>query len=154
MIISQSQEEISMYTLTSGLVSVTISSMGATIISIVTPDREQELANVVLGYENIASYETGETYFGATIGRYADRIRDGRFELDGTVYQLDRNDPVGNSVHGGSVGFDKRNWKVERVVEEPFPSIHFSLFSPDGEMGYPGNFIFGEFIEMDFEGYI
>lgn len=138
-IISQSREEISMYTLTSGLVSVTISSLGATIISVVTPDKEQQLAEVVLGYEDLSSYETGDVYFGATIGRYADRVEKGKFTLDGITYQLDSNDPAGHSVHGGSVGYDKRNWKVESVVDEPFPSIHFSLHSPHGEMGYPGN---------------
>jgi aldose 1-epimerase len=122
-----------------GEISVTISTFGATIINIITPDKNQQLNNIVLGYEDLHSYKIGSCYFGATIGRYADRIRNGSFKLDEQMYHLDINDPNGHSVHGGRDGFSNQNWKIKRINDSSSPSISLSLISCDREMGYPGN---------------
>ena len=117
--------------------SVSIMDYGATIVKILAPDRNGKLDDVVLGFDKFSPYLHIKTYFGATIGRYGNRIAKGQFELGKTVYQVPRNDGP-NSLHGGSRGFDKRMWKVE-PVESDVPAIRFSRLSPDGEEGYPGN---------------
>ncbi|NCB02746.1 MAG: galactose mutarotase [Spirochaetia bacterium] len=136
---SNKYSTISLYTLKAGEISVTISTLGATIISIVTPDKNHQLGNIVLGYEDIHSYEIGECYFGSTIGRYADRIRNGEFKIEGEVYSLNINDPKGHSVHGGRDGFSNQNWTVQKIEDSGNPSISLSLTCLDKEMGYPGN---------------
>jgi len=117
---------------------VAITNFGATIVSLKVPDRQGKFADVVLGFDNVSGYESkADPYFGATIGRYANRIAKGRFTLDGRQYQLAINNPP-NSLHGGAIGFDKRVWTVE---EGDSNSQHLSLhyLSPDGEENYPGN---------------
>jgi len=117
--------------------SVSIMDYGATIVKIFAPDRNGKLDDVVLGFDKFSPYLHLSPYFGATVGRYANRIAKGRFELGGKVYQLPINNGP-NSLHGGIRGFDKRMWKVE-PVESDIPAIRFSRLSPDGEEGYPGN---------------
>jgi aldose 1-epimerase len=117
--------------------SVSIMDYGATIVEILAPDRAGKLADVVLGFDKFSPYPKLSPYFGATIGRYGNRIAKGQFTMGKTVYQLPCNDGP-NSLHGGTRGFDKRMWKVE-AVESDFPAIRFSRLSPDGEEGYPGN---------------
>ncbi len=117
--------------------SVSIMDYGATIVKIVAPDRTGKLDDIVLGFDRFSPYLHLDTYFGATIGRYANRIAKGQFHLGQSLYQLPRNDGP-NSLHGGTRGFDKRMWKVE-PVESDIPAIRFSRLSPDGEEGYPGN---------------
>ena len=123
-------------------VTVKFMSYGGIITEILAPDRYGHTADVVLGFPTLKDYETksaaGGLYFGALVGRYANRIAKGRFTLDGTTYQLAINNPP-NALHGGLKGFDKRVWTVQpgatsgRVV-----SATLRLTSPDGDQGYPG----------------
>lgn len=131
------------YTLQAGLFSVTVSTMGASIIDIFVPDWSGRVSNIVLGYKDYEDYRCGGAYFGATIGRYADKVSNAAFILRGKRYQLDSNDSQGNSLHGGSRGFSSRIWKVTEIRETPKLSIHFVLCSKNGDMGYPGNFEIG-----------
>ena len=110
---------------------------GATLQSLVAPDRTGNRAEVTLGYDTAVEYEAKPNYFGVTVGRYANRIAGGAFALDGRSYQLTRNDTV-NSLHGGTQGFDKRNWKILSVTSGPTARVVFALNSPDGDQGYPG----------------
>jgi aldose 1-epimerase len=110
---------------------------GAAIQSILAPDRAGHLADVVLGREDLAGYVAARLFLGATIGRYANRIANGAFELDGKRFQLAANDGA-NALHGGPEGFDRRNWTITAIGELPAPFVTLSYISPDGEQGYPG----------------
>ena len=118
-------------------VSATILSFGATLWKLDVPDRDGKVADLLLGYDDIASYEKRPNYWGATIGRYGNRIANGQFSLDGKTYQLPQNDH-GQSLHGGGKGWDVQNWKVEQVKSGPVATAVFTLVSPDGDSGYPG----------------
>jgi len=118
-------------------VSARILSFGATLQSLVAPGRDGVLADVVLGYDDVAGYEAKQTFFGATIGRYANRIAKGRFTLDGHTYQLPLNDGV-NTLHGGGQGFDRAVWSIVSVTSGPTAAVTLKLHSPDGASGYPG----------------
>lgn len=117
--------------------SVTLLSYGAIIQALSAPDRAGKLADVVLGYADLKDYIEAPNYFGATVGRYANRIRDGRFTLDGRSHALALNDR-GNTLHGGNEGFDKKLWTIERVAGGAEASVTFTYVSPNGEEGYPG----------------
>jgi aldose 1-epimerase len=114
-----------------------IITYGATLQALEAPDRRGHTADVVLGYDDLRSYVEKPTYFGATIGRYANRIAGGTFSLDGHTYQLTRNDKA-NSLHGGTVGFDKRVWKIDSVASAPRAAVTLVLTSAAGDQGYPG----------------
>jgi len=118
-------------------VSARILSYGATLQSFKGPDRTGKIADVVLGYDDAATYESRPNFFGVTVGRYANRIAGGKFTLDGKSYQLPLNDKT-NSLHGGGQGFDKKIWRIVSVNSGPSASVVFALTSPDGESGYPG----------------
>lgn len=107
---------------------------GARLVGLDVPDRQGRLGDIVLGHDRLADYRTHRTYFGATCGRYANRIAGGRFTLDGRVVQLDRNEGE-NHLHGGSQGFDSQMWQVVQATPR---SVTFALTSPHGDMGYPG----------------
>ncbi|MDQ0836417.1 aldose epimerase family protein [Sphingomonas faeni] len=119
-------------------VSARILSYGATLQSLMGPDRGGKIADVVLGYDDLASYVDHPNFFGVTVGRFANRIAGGRFTLDGKSYQLPLNDKV-NSLHGGGQGFDKAAWKVVSIKSGPTATLVLGHSSPDGESGYPGN---------------
>lgn len=114
-----------------------ILTYGATLQSLVAPGRDGKVAEITLGYDEVADYEARPNYFGVTVGRYANRIADGRFKLDGRDYQLTSNDGA-NSLHGGKQGFDKRIWKIVSVTSGPAAKLVLGLTSPDGDQGYPG----------------
>lgn len=118
-------------------VSARILAYGATLQSLIGPDRKGHLADVLLGYDELASYVDHPNYFGATIGRYANRIAGGRFTLDLQSYQLPQNDH-GQSLHGGGKGFDKVLWQVVSVQSGPIARVVLRHVSPDGDAGYPG----------------
>jgi aldose 1-epimerase len=118
-------------------VSARVITYGATLQSLVGPDAKGRKADVLLGYDDLASFVDHPNYWGATIGRYANRIADGRFTLDGKTYQLPQNDH-GQSLHGGGRGFDKVVWQVVSVTSGPVARLVLSYVSPDGEAGYPG----------------
>jgi len=113
-------------------------TFGAVITSILTPDADGNMADIVLGFDGLEGYETDSPYFGAIVGRYGNRIAGARFELDGEVYQLAANDGV-NHLHGGTRGFDKVIWSAEPFAEDTAVGAVFRYTSPDGEEGYPGN---------------
>ena len=110
---------------------------GEIIVSLRVPERDGRLDDVVLGYESLQGYLAESPYFGAVIGRYANRIRDGRFTLEGRTYRLARNDEP-NHLHGGVRGFDKVLWRTEPFRSPEGTGIAFAYTSPDGEEGYPG----------------
>ncbi|PWK92427.1 aldose epimerase family protein [Fulvimonas soli] len=113
-------------------------ALGASLQSLSVPGRDGKAANVVLGYATLDGYLKKPQYFGATVGRYANRIAGGRFTLDGKAYQVPVNDGP-NSLHGGTRGFDKALWTIGEVRHDAGKaSVTLSYASPDGEMGYPG----------------
>jgi aldose 1-epimerase len=121
-------------------VSAKIITYGAAIQSLFAPDRQGHGVDVALGYDEIGSYINKPNYFGATIGRYANRIAGGRFSLDGKAYQLSLNDKA-NSLHGGARGFDKRVWKIIKLQEGATSSVSLGLTSGAGDQGYPGTLV-------------
>jgi aldose 1-epimerase len=114
-----------------------ILSYGAILQSLEVPDRAGRPADIVLGYADAASYVTHPNYFGASVGRYANRIAGGRFTIDGRAYQLPLNNGP-NSLHGGPLGFDKRIWRIVSVQGGAEPNVTLAYVSADGEQGYPG----------------
>jgi len=129
---------VKVYTLTNADgVELRAMSYGGIILSLRVPDRDGQFDDVVLGYETLDKYLDESPYFGAIVGRYANRIAEGRFTLNGKTYDLATNNGP-NHLHGGSVGFDKRVWAARPFVDEHGTGIEFSYTSPDGEEGYPG----------------
>jgi aldose 1-epimerase len=106
---------------------------GATVHRMLVPTSSGP-RNVVLGHASVADYAASTAYFGATVGRYANRIADGRFALDGVTQILGRNEN-GNTLHGGPEGFDRRTWSVEEATDD---TVTLSLHSPDRDQGFPG----------------
>ena len=129
-------QEVYRYNLTNKAgVSVSVLNLGAIIQRWLLADEQK--SDVVLGFDDLQGYLNDECYIGATIGRYANRIAKGQFTLKGETYQLPAN-LAGNTLHGGTEGFDKRIWDVQVLSEQQDPSIELSLTSPDGDQGFPG----------------
>lgn len=128
-----------LYTLTNknGLVAK-ITNYGGIIVSLIVPDRNGKLGDVVLGYDSLDSYIKNNPYFGALIGRYGNRIARGKFSLDGKEYSLALNN-LGNHLHGGIKGFDKVVWNAKEINTGEGVGLELTYLSPDGEEGYPGN---------------
>jgi aldose 1-epimerase len=136
--ITLSGEAVEAITLSNGRgITLRLISLGASIQALTVPDRDGELADVALGYDDLKDYEAKPQYFGATVGRFANRIARGRFSLDGKTYQLPVNNGP-NSLHGGTRGFDKVVWHVDQVTHGAKASVTFSYKSADGDQGYPG----------------
>jgi len=114
-----------------------VMTYGALITELHTPDRSGQLGDIVLGFDNLDAYLKGHPYFGAVIGRYANRIAKARFTLEGQTYALAANDGP-NTLHGGLKGFDKVVWAAEPLPVAKGVAIRFTYVSPDGEEGYPG----------------
>ena len=130
---------VDLYTLVNARgMKATITNFGGIIVSLVVPDREGKLADVVLGFDRLEGYLGKNPYFGALVGRYGNRIAGGRFELDGQSCQLARNDGE-NHLHGGLKGFDKRLWAASARMTGDGPQLVLSYLSSDGEEGYPGS---------------
>lgn len=125
-----------MLTNTAGM-KVGIINYGGIITTLEVPDRHGALADVVLGYDSMAGYTPNPPYFGAIIGRYANRIANARFTLDGKTYTLPANDN-GNTLHGGIKGFDKKVWNAEAFQKPDAAGVVLTYTSPDGEEGFPG----------------
>ncbi len=121
---------------TKGFEAVVI-SYGAALVSLRAPDRNGKSADIVLGYDSLDGYEQDKAFFGATIGRYGNRIAGGQFTLDGTVFHLPKNDGP-NSLHGGSRGFNKRIWSGVDRSRADAQVLELTYTSQDGEEGYPG----------------
>jgi aldose 1-epimerase len=118
-------------------VSANVIAYGAALQSMLVPDRAGRVADVTIGYADLASYIDKPQYFGSTVGRFANRIAKGRFTLDGRDYQVPVNNGA-NSLHGGTTGFDKVVWDVVSVRSGPTASVTLRYVSPDGDQGYPG----------------
>jgi len=133
-------QEVQIYTLASSKgLRARIMNFGATLVSLEVPDRHGNLGDVALGFDGLDSYIKPNPYIGATIGRYANRIANARFVLNGTEYKLTANEGV-NQLHGGKVGFDKKLWSTqEAVAAENEAWVKMTYISGDGEEGYPGS---------------
>ena len=114
---------------------IKVSDYGATLVQVRVPDKEGRLLDVVLGYDDVQGYEAGNAFFGATIGRVANRIGNGEFRLGGRTYELTRNDGQ-NTLHGGRDFYNKRIWKTGETQED---HVEFLMDSPSGDQGFPGN---------------
>jgi len=115
---------------------VAITNYGGRVVSLLVPDKNNGFKDVVLGYDNLKSYQKkGEPFFGALIGRYGNRIAKGKFTLDGRSYQLELNDGV-NTLHGGFNGFWSQVWDAKKINKQ---TLELGYFSKDTEAGYPGN---------------
>lgn len=131
--------EVFLYTVTNkNGIQMKIINYGGIITSLISPDKNGKLEDIVLGYDNIEGYLKDSPYFGAIIGRYSNRIAKGKFKLDGKEYTLATNNGI-NTLHGGTIGFDKVIWKVEEVMLPEGPSLKLTYLSKDMEEGYPGN---------------
>ncbi|MDY0094743.1 MAG: aldose epimerase family protein [Candidatus Vecturithrix sp.] len=130
---------IDLFTLTNkNNMSLKLMTYGGTIVSLCVPDRHGELEDVVLGYAELDDFVTRPNpYFGAIIGRYANRIANGRFCFNGVEYSLALNDGI-NHLHGGKRGFDKASWNAQEIAGKTQGSVALSYVSTDGEEGYPG----------------
>ena len=119
-----------------------ITNYGGIITRILTPDRKGEFADIVLGYDNLDGYLKSSPYFGALIGRYANRIGGASFSLEGETFHLSANEGTKKApiqLHGGLEGWDKKLWNGELVEKEDHVALVLSLRSPDGEEGFPGD---------------
>jgi len=123
------------YTLRAGSLSCEVLTYGGALRSLRVPDRTGKPVDVLLGFDSLEDYRRQDKFIGALIGRYANRIAGGRFELKGVTYPLAKNDGP-NHLHGGVNGFDKQVWGVKSASEN---ALTLTLFSPDGQEGYPGD---------------
>ncbi len=131
--------QIDLYTLSNKKgMEVAITNFGATVVALRVPDRAGKVADVVLGFDTLEGYENGKAYFGATVGRYGNRIGGGRFSIEGKTYTLPKNNG-NNTLHGGMVGFNKKVWKAREISSKDGESLEMSYLSADGEEGFPGN---------------
>ena len=129
---------VDVYTMTnSGGMVAKVITFGALLAELRVPDRTGAMADVVLGFSSLEGYESAQPYFGATIGRVANRIAKGKFKLGGQEYTLATNNGP-NHLHGGNAGFDKRVWKAQIVPTPDGIAVKFTYVSADGEEGYPG----------------
>jgi aldose 1-epimerase len=129
--------QVELFAFTNGSIDAAVMSYGGTITTLRVPDRHGHAADVVLRYDTLAGYLAGNSYFGALIGRYANRIARGRFTLDGRSFQLATNDGP-NHLHGGVRGFDKQLWNGAAVENPAGVGVRLSRTSPGGEEQYPG----------------
>ncbi len=141
-----SGESVSKFTLSHpDGIAVSFISYGATMTELLVRGKD-----VVLGYNSLEGYVNDDASLGVTVGRYANRIAEGRFMLNGTLYDVGRNEVARNGhLHGGSIGFQKKNWTLKESSDKAFT---LSLFSPDGDMGYPGNLTLQLTVALDTPG--
>lgn len=130
--------DVTRYTLSNGNLQACILNYGGILQSLQVPDRKGNLADVLLGFDTLEPYIDEHPYFGALIGRYANRIAEGKFSLNGKNYLLACNNGP-NHLHGGNQGFDRKLWEAEARDSEQGPQLILRYLSPDGEEGYPGN---------------
>lgn len=125
---------VPIYTLKSGQVEIRVTGYGAKLVSVRTPDRGGNVADIVLGFDKLDDFlNPKEPHLGSIVGRFGNRIAKGKFSIDGNSYQIPINNGP-NALHGGPVGFDKHVWESQEVPN----GVEFTLVSPDGDMGFPG----------------
>ena len=124
---------VTRYTLRHGAVEAAFIDYGARLISLKLPDPDGNVTDIVLGYDALETYVADNTYCGAIVGRFGNRIANGQFAIDGVTYTVPQNDGT-NALHGGPIGFDRKVW----AAKETSDALEFTLVSPDDEMGFPG----------------
>lgn len=136
---TEAGEAVTLFTCTNehGLV-LKLIDYGAIVVAVETPDRNGRLANINVGFTSLDGYLQRHPYFGATVGRFCNRVAKGKFSLNGKSYTLAVNNGA-NHLHGGLKGFDKQMWKGSPVKSASEVGVKFTRRSPDGEEGYPGN---------------
>ncbi len=142
-------EEAFLYTISCGAVRAVISDLGATVVKLFVPDKKGNISDVVLGFDDPNDYIASGTYFGAVVGRNANRVGGAKFTMNGKEYILDANDNGAHNLHSGFNPFKNRIWKVERHDAD---SIRMSLSSPDGDQGFPGNAVIHVTYTLDSDG--
>jgi len=130
-------KKVKLYTLSAGDLKLSLTNLGATWTCLIVPSRKGIKEDVLLGYSGLDGYLNNVPFFGVTVGRFANRIKDASFDLHGRTYLLEANDGV-NSLHSGPRGFDKLIWKSEAYEESQGVYVRFELESPDGDCGFPG----------------
>ena len=130
--------KVSLFTVKNKRMSFSVTNYGCRITSIVLRDSDGRETDVALGYSTLEGYICDESYFGAFVGRFANRIKGAAFTLDGKRYTLDKNDGR-NMLHGGFDGWDKKVWKAKTISTEKCAGVEFTRVSKDGEQGFPGN---------------
>ena len=124
-----------LYVLKNSNIVAAITNYGARVVSLLVPDKNGKMTDVVVGFDNVNDYTQGsDTYFGAIVGRYGNRIAKGKFELDGKEYTLPTNNGP-NSLHGGDTGFSRKVWDAQQLNDS---TLQLTYVSKDGEEGYPG----------------
>jgi len=130
--------KVHLYTVSNGNMSFSCTDYGCTITSIVLNGANGKKTDVVLGYSTLDGYINGNVFFGALVGRFANRIGKASFTIGKTEYKLDKNDGP-NTLHGGFKGYHKEVWKAKTIKEKNKYGVTFKRTSPDGEQGFPGN---------------
>jgi aldose 1-epimerase len=131
-------QKVELYTLSNGKMTARIATYGGMLVDLIVPDRSGKTANVIRGMDRLQDYfDRHAGLYGSIVGRYGNRIKGGRFMLDGKTYRLPINNE-GNTLHGGPIGFDQRVWKAS-VHDGKAPSLTLTYTSLDGEMNFPGN---------------
>jgi len=137
--ITKDNKKVNLYSFkTENGMQVDIINYGGIITSLKVPDKKGEIKDIVLGYNKLEDYITESPYFGSIVGRYGNRIAKGKFNLNGTEYELATNNDE-NHLHGGNIGFDKVIWKSETKIDSNSSSLILKYLSTDMEEGYPGN---------------
>ncbi len=131
-------QTVELYTLTNGKITARVMTFGAILTELDVPDRDGKVGDVVLGFDDLKGYLGSHPYFGATVGRFANRIAGGEFRVHGQTYKVAKNNGE-NALHGGLKGFDKAIWEAEELSTADGPAVKFTYLSRDGEEGYPGN---------------
>ena len=131
----QTGEQTQLYTISCGSLTASVTNCGASLVRLLVPDSRGTIADVVLGYDNGAQYARGGAYFGATVGRNANRIKNACFVLDNKTWSLTANEGK-NNLHSGPRSYAHRLWQAESITEN---SVTFRLDSPHGDQGFPGN---------------
>lgn len=132
-------KQASLYTIRRGACEADLTDFGASLVAFRTEDKDGRPTDVVLGYDDVRGYEGGDASMGGSVGRNANRIDGASFSMNGKIFKLDRNEGE-NNLHSGWNRYEKRIWKTEGVSGDG-TSITFSLYSPDGDQGFPGNLV-------------
>lgn len=139
-------------TINNGPYELEVLSLGALIHSLKAPDKNGKIGDLVLGYDSAEEYLSNKTYYGMTVGRFANRIQGAKFNLDGKVYELDPNDNEVNCLHSGKTSLCWKNWDMELLELNDNPAVKLSVTSKDGEGGFPGNLEVNVVYELTLNG--
>jgi aldose 1-epimerase len=131
-------KKIELYTLSAGELSLSVSTLGATLTSLYVPSRKTGTEDILLGYSTVSGYTADRAFLGVTVGRFANRIGGARFTIDGRTRNLPKNEG-GNCLHAGVKNFGRQVWSAEKYEDKDGVYVRFTLKSPDNDEGFPGN---------------